>query len=63
MEHLRIVKRVNNLEIISKLLDSVAKQYDCKVTYCADEGALKFHGAADYQKPIMEQALSFFKAA
>ncbi len=63
MEHLRIIKRVNNLEIISKLLDSVAKQYDCKVKYCAKEGTIKFYGQADYQKHIMEQALSFFKAA
>jgi len=63
MNQLRIVRRSNNLEIISKLMNSVAKQYDCKVTYCAEDDTIQFHGKADYRKHITEQTLSYFKAA
>lgn len=63
MEHLRFVTKSKNLEIISKLMNSVAKQYGCKVTYCDATDSIHFHGRADYRRHITEETLSFFKAA
>jgi hypothetical protein len=60
MEQVRIVKQVNNLEIISKLLNSVAKQYGCRVKYHPEDGGLHFYGDISYQKYIVEETLSFF---
>lgn len=63
MDKIRIVRQVNNLEIISKLMNSVARQCDCRVKYSAEDKSIKFYGDADLQKYITEQTLSFFKAA
>jgi hypothetical protein len=63
MEQLRIVRRINNLEIISKLMNSVAKQYGCRVKYNPDDGGMHFFGDANCQKYIVEETLSFFEAA
>ena len=63
MDYLRIVQESKNLEIISKLMNSVAKQYDCKVTYCEKENCLRFQGKPAYRKYITEETLSFFKVA
>ncbi len=63
MEEIRIVREINNLEIISKLMNSVAKQCDCRVKYSAEDKSIRFYGDADLKHYITEQTLSFFKAA
>jgi hypothetical protein len=63
MEEIRIVRQINNLEIISKLMNSVAKQCDCRVKYSPEDKSIHFYGDADLQQYITEQTLSFFKAA
>jgi len=63
MEQVQIVNNVNNLEIISKLMNSVAKQYGCRVKYNPESGGIRFYGDASCQKYIVEETLSFFQAA
>lgn len=63
MNEIRIFRKVNNLEIISKIMNSVAKQCDCRVRYDAEMGAIHFDGDKEYRKYIAEQTLSFFRAA
>jgi hypothetical protein len=63
MEEIRIVHDINNLEIISKIMNSVAKQCDCRVKYHAEDRSIRFYGDADLQQYVTEQTLSFFKAA
>ncbi len=63
MEQLRIVRKVNNLEILCKLMDSVAKQCDCRVKYSPDQGVMRFYGDTDCKEFIAKQTLSFFRAA
>lgn len=63
MEQVQIVKKINNLEIISKLMNSVAKQYGCRVKYNPENGGIRFYGDASCQKYIVEETLSFFQAA
>lgn len=61
MKEIPINRKVNNMEIISKLLNSVAKQCDCRVSYDSAEDSLVFSGDAAYQKYITEKAISFFQ--
>ena len=63
MGELHIIRKVNNLEIISKLMNSVAKQCDCRVKYDPKDKSIRFYGDTDLQQYITEQTLSFFKAA
>jgi hypothetical protein len=63
MNKIRVLRKINNLEIISKIMNSVAKQCDCRVRYDAEMGALHFDGDREYRKYIAEQTLSFFRAA
>lgn len=62
MNKIRIFRKSNNLEIISKIMNSVAKQCDCRVRYDAEMGEIRFDGDSDCQHYIAEQTLSFFRA-
>lgn len=61
MKEIPIIRKVNNMEIISKLLNSVAKQCDCRITYNPTKGSLIFSGDTTYQKYITEKTISFFR--
>lgn len=63
MNKIRILRKINNLEIISKIMNSVAKQCDCRVRYDEEMGEIHFDGDGEYRKYIAEQTLSFFRAA
>ena len=63
MEEIHVIRQINNLEIISKLMNSVAKQCDCRVKYNPADKSIRFYGDTDLQQYITEQTLSFFKAA
>ena len=49
-----------NLEIIAKLLNSVAEKYGCYVKYDLKENSLNFIGDQDYWKHIIEEVVAFF---
>ena len=61
MKEIPINRKINNMEIISKLLNSVAKQCDCRITYNSTKGSLVFSGDTAYQKYITEKTISFFR--
>jgi hypothetical protein len=63
MEKVQIVCQINNLEIISKLMNSVAKQCGCRVKYNPDDGGIHFFGDTSCRKYIVEETLSFFQPA
>ena len=63
MEQIHVIRKINNLEIISKLMNSVAKQFNCRVTYNPADGCLRFSGEETYRKYIVEQTLSYFQTA
>jgi hypothetical protein len=62
MKIVNICYRDSNLEIISKLMNSVALQYDCRIKFDAKENALIFCGDDRYMRPIVEETMSFFRA-
>jgi hypothetical protein len=63
MNKIRVFHKIDNLEIISKLMNSVAKQCGCLVKYSADEGCLRFYGDRKLRRHIAEATLSFFQGS
>ena len=61
MNQIRVFRHINNLEIISKIMNSVAKQCGCRVKYDAKQKAICFYGDTDCQQYIAEQTLDFFR--
>lgn len=49
-----------NLEILAKLLNSVAERYDCYVKYNKPENSLEFIGERSCWRHIVEEVMSFF---
>lgn len=49
-----------NLEIIAKIINSVACKYDCSVRYVAEENRLKFAGDKKCFRPIVEEMMAAF---
>ena len=62
MKAIRIYRKNLNLEIVSKIMNSVAKKFDCCVKYRAADGILQFYGDIAYRRHIVEQTLSFFSS-
>lgn len=60
MSQLHVTYKIYNIEIISKIMDSVAKQCDCRVKYSPGDGCIRFFGNPEYKKYIAEQTMSFF---
>ena len=57
---LYIASKNVNLEILAKLLNSVAEKYDCHVRYCKAENSLEFIGERSCWRHIVEEVMSFF---
>jgi hypothetical protein len=62
-EVLPIVVRNKNLEILVKMINSVAVKYECRVEYIDDEGRLEFHGDRDCCRHITAETLALFPSA
>ena len=60
MNAIKVTRRVNNLKIISKLMDTVAKRYQCRVRYNAVQNCLSFEGDPEARRHIIEQSVAYF---
>ena len=60
MNKLYIASKNVNLEVIAKLLNSVAEKYGCYVRYEKEENSLKFIGDESYWAHIIEELMEFF---
>lgn len=59
---MRIVKihhQNENLELVSKIMNSVAVKYDCRVKYNRDANSLDFSGDDQLRRFIAEESLAF----
>ena len=61
MDKLKVFYKINNLEIISIMMDSVARQCDCRVKYNSEGECLQFYGDESCKKYIFEKTMSFFQ--
>jgi hypothetical protein len=60
MEFWQAIHNHPNIEIISKLLNSIAKKYHCSIKYEKFDHVIHFHGNKSYQHQIIEEFLSLF---
>jgi len=60
MDKLYVASKNVNLEIVAKLLNSVAEKYGCHVRYEKQENSLKFIGEETYWAHIVEELMEFF---
>lgn len=59
MKKIYIASKDVNLEIMAKLLNSVANKYDCHFGYDPQENSLQFVGDESYRRPIAEEVMAF----
>ena len=57
MNNVKIIRRNGNLELITKLMNSVARKYNCHVRYDKKRGAIQFSGEKRFQRHITEEML------
>jgi hypothetical protein len=60
MKDLYFASKNVNLEVIAKLINSVAQRYDCYVQYISRDNSLKFHGEEATWRHIIEEVMAFF---
>ena len=60
MNKLYIASKNVNMEILAKLLNSVAEKYECFVRYNQDENSLSFLGDESYWRHIVEEMMEMF---
>lgn len=58
MSAIRINRRSNNLEILAKLLNSVAANYDCRVKYHPGRRQVQFFGTETCKTHVIEETLN-----
>ena len=59
VEEVKFNIHINNLEILSKLMNSVAKKCDCAVKYNAKNKSLVFTGDKKYKRLVVEETINF----
>jgi hypothetical protein len=60
MRMIKINRKNNNIELVSKLMNSVAVKYDCRVKYHPETGTVSFHGNDAYKPFIAEETMNLF---
>ena len=60
MKTFRINRRNNNLELVSKIMNSVCAKYDCRIKYNAESGTVHYSGDDVYKTLIAEETMKIF---
>ncbi len=63
MGTVRIFRKNRNLELVSKLMNSVAVKYGCRVKYNTEKGVLNFFGDEACKRFIAEETMNLFAKA
>ena len=58
MGAIRINRKSDNLEIMAKLLNSVAANYECRVQYNSVSRQVQFVGDEAYKPQVIEETLN-----
>ena len=61
MSAIRINRKDDNLEIMAKLLNSVAANYDCRVKYNSSSRKVRFVGEEVYKPFVIEETISLLR--
>ncbi len=60
MDTVKINHKSKNLELVSKLMNSVATKYDCSVKYHDESGTIQFTGDESYKPYIAQETMGIF---
>ncbi len=60
MSMIKINHKNNNIELVSKLMNSVAVKYDCRVKYHPETETVSFHGNDACKPFIAEETMNLF---
>ncbi|MGD9367873.1 MAG: hypothetical protein PVH87_19385 [Desulfobacteraceae bacterium] len=60
MRKIPIILKNVNIEVMTKLLNSVAKRYGCHVEYIAEDNRIQFKGDISCCRHVTEEVLAFF---
>lgn len=63
MNFIPITRRNNNVEILSKLMNSVAVKYDCDVKYNPEARTVRFFGDEARKPAILRETVAMFTRA
>ena len=63
MSVLKVHHRNQNLELVSKIMNSVAIKYECRVKYNPEANALDFSGDIQLRRFIAEETLAVLRGA
>jgi hypothetical protein len=61
MSILKVNRRNQNLELVSKIMNSVAIKYECRVKYNREANALDFSGDDQLRRFIAEETLAVLR--
>jgi hypothetical protein len=61
MSAIRINRKIDNLEIMAKLLNSVATNYGCRVRYNSSSRQMQFVGEDAYKPHVIEETLNLLR--
>jgi len=60
MSIIKVHRKDQNIELASKLMNSVAAKYDCSVKYNTESGTINFSGDDVFKRHIIEETASLF---
>ncbi len=60
MDLIPITRRNTNVEIVSKLMNSVAVKYDCDVKYFPETRMVRFSGDEAWKSAIVQETAAMF---
>lgn len=60
MSIIKITRKDQNIELASKLMNSVAAKYDCSVKFNSESGAINFSGDDAFKRYIIEETAGLF---
>lgn len=58
---IRIQRKNHNLELVSKLMNSVCSKYDCSVSYNSDSDTISYRGDEAFKSHIAEETMNLFR--
>lgn len=60
MSVIKINRKNTNVEVVSKLMDSVCSKYDCRVKYNSESDTVDFQGDDIIKSFIAEETMNLF---
>jgi len=61
MNKIPIVRKKNNLEVVTKVMNSICVKYECSVKYDPADGTIRYSGDESLKPFIAQETLNLFQ--